>query len=764
MLEKIHTIENIGLFAAGTPSPAEFQRVTLIYAENGRGKSTLSAILRAASENDSASLLARRTLDTTGVPRIGMQVAGRPVKFENNAWTQPLPEFVVFDSEFVERNVYSGSEIRPDQRQSLLEFAIGDTAVSLKRDVDRITNEIAEANRRKTTSEAQITGFRRGMPLREFRDLEVNPNCDKEIEDLKIKIAVARQQQGIMRRPDPASTPLIDPDLTQFLGVLAGSMEGMEGSAEAKVKEHLSKHPGIGIESWVSQGQKYITGDDCPFCSQNLAGIELIRAYKVHFNTAYNELKEKVRSLSGQIDSMLPQSLGQTYRELHAKNLERIAAWSDQFQITPPSFNDAVVTGEIEQIRRTLLDLAGIKSNSPLERLDGGEQIADVHRRVEVVNLELKSYNAKVQSICETFTKFKQSLGESDIPSMESLLQRLETQKARHTEPVLGSIRELDSAENLKNQLEQQKVAARGQLDQLMEATLNSLLIEINKWLVKFGASFSIIELKPDYQGGGIPRSKFALRIRGKSVALGSRGASSPVFANTLSEGDKRSLAFAFFLSRLRQRQDLAHLVVVVDDPVTSFDRNRRSRTKDALAELSQASNQIIVLAHDAFFLRDLERFIREKARVQTKVLEVRRAQNEYSEITDGNIEEICLSDYHQHYLCVREFVEAGPSSDSRKAAMALRTLVEGHLHRRFPFHLKPGVMLGSLITEIEQADQQNPMVVLKPHVRELRALNGYASKYHHDTNPSPESEPISDAELLTYCKQGLQLIHTGAL
>jgi wobble nucleotide-excising tRNase len=144
-------------------------------------------------------------------------------------------------------------------------------------------------------------------------------------------------------------------------------------------------------------------------------------------------------------------------------------------------------------------------------------------------------------------------------------------------------------------------------------------------------------------------------------------------------------------------------------------------------------------------------------------MLEVRRAPGEYSEIVDGNIEEICISDYHQHYLCVREFVEASPSADSRKAAMALRTLVEGHLHRRFPYHLKPGVMLGSLITEIEQAAQQSPMVVLKPYVREFRAFNGFASKYHHDTNPSPESEPISDAELLVYCMQGLQLIHTGA-
>jgi hypothetical protein len=37
-----------------------------------------------------------------------------------------LPDIVVFDSEFVEHNVYSGFEVRSEQRQALLEFALGD--------------------------------------------------------------------------------------------------------------------------------------------------------------------------------------------------------------------------------------------------------------------------------------------------------------------------------------------------------------------------------------------------------------------------------------------------------------------------------------------------------------------------------------------------------------------------------------------------------------------------------------------------------------
>ena len=44
MLEKIIRLENIGLFAVGTPKAVDFKKATLIYADNARGKSTLSAI------------------------------------------------------------------------------------------------------------------------------------------------------------------------------------------------------------------------------------------------------------------------------------------------------------------------------------------------------------------------------------------------------------------------------------------------------------------------------------------------------------------------------------------------------------------------------------------------------------------------------------------------------------------------------------------------------------------------------------------------
>ena len=45
-----------------------------------------------------------------------------------------------------------------------------------------------------------------------------------------------------------------------------------------------------------------------------------------------------------------------------------------------------------------------------------------------------------------------------------------------------------------------------------------------------------------------------------------------PNFRNTLSESDKRLLAFAFFVSLLSHDRELDKKVVVFDDPMSSFE------------------------------------------------------------------------------------------------------------------------------------------------------------------------------------------------
>ena len=58
-----------------------------------------------------------------------------------------------------------------------------------------------------------------------------------------------------------------------------------------------------------------------------------------------------------------------------------------------------------------------------------------------------------------------------------------------------------------------------------------------------------------------------------------SENLSEPSFRNTLSAGDKSTLALALFLAKLNADPALNETIVVLDDPFTSLDSFRRQFT-----------------------------------------------------------------------------------------------------------------------------------------------------------------------------------------
>jgi wobble nucleotide-excising tRNase len=68
MLKRIQAIKGIGLFHDSNGSPHAFDRSTLIYAENGRGKSTLASIFRSCATGNASLINSRKTLDGTISP------------------------------------------------------------------------------------------------------------------------------------------------------------------------------------------------------------------------------------------------------------------------------------------------------------------------------------------------------------------------------------------------------------------------------------------------------------------------------------------------------------------------------------------------------------------------------------------------------------------------------------------------------------------------------------------------------------------------
>jgi wobble nucleotide-excising tRNase len=174
MIRKILKLQNVGLLQDATQNGAvDLARVTAIYADNGRGKSTLATVLRACQLGDAGRLQAKKTIDATNDPEVKFLLpTGSHVDFTANVWATTLPDIVVFDSEFVEQNIYSGFEVRTDQRQSLLEFALGDQTVQLKKQIDQLANDIATQTGKKAQAEKTLAGFATPYPVAQFITLQ----------------------------------------------------------------------------------------------------------------------------------------------------------------------------------------------------------------------------------------------------------------------------------------------------------------------------------------------------------------------------------------------------------------------------------------------------------------------------------------------------------------------------------------------------------------------------------------------------------------
>jgi wobble nucleotide-excising tRNase len=64
MLSKI-VIQNIGVLRAfNTPNATKLDKLTLFYGRNGRGKSTLTLVLRAARDAEAATVLGRQAVSS----------------------------------------------------------------------------------------------------------------------------------------------------------------------------------------------------------------------------------------------------------------------------------------------------------------------------------------------------------------------------------------------------------------------------------------------------------------------------------------------------------------------------------------------------------------------------------------------------------------------------------------------------------------------------------------------------------------------------
>jgi wobble nucleotide-excising tRNase len=202
MLRKFVSIKNVGRFEKyGAGGDVELKRYNLIYAENGRGKTTMCAVLHSLQSGDGAPVIGRKTLGQNDPPEIEILTASGLITFHQGAWTGTLPQLAIFDSIFVSENVHSGDVVDVEHRRSLYRVIVGKQGVDLAKEIEALDGKSRAKAAEIGQKTAAVSRFAPiAMSVDEFLGMEEQPTIVEEIESKERELDAVKQTAQIRDR------------------------------------------------------------------------------------------------------------------------------------------------------------------------------------------------------------------------------------------------------------------------------------------------------------------------------------------------------------------------------------------------------------------------------------------------------------------------------------------------------------------------------------------------------------------------------------
>ena len=443
-IERLQLLRNVGQFdSVTTGAQTPLTRLSLIYAENGRGKTTLATILRSLGTGDTALIDERRRLGSAHAPHIVLASAGAPFTYQNGAWSVLHPDIAVFDDGFVAANVCSGIAIETAHKQNLHELILGARGVALNSALQGHVERIEEHNRALRLKGDAIPAAARGtLTVDAFCKLAVNPVIDARIARAEQSLSAAQAAGAIRVRPAFTALSLPTFDRDGLNALLARGLPALEADAAARVKAHL-RRLGRDGETWVGEGMTRIAGasqdqpgEICPFCAQDLAASPLIRHYQAYFSDAYAELRNTINQIGKGINTTHGGDVPAAFERAVRVAVENREFWRPFTDIPDIDMDTAAIVRAWSAARDAVLTILRAKAAAPLDAMElSPECIAaidayDVHRAM-VADLSdaLLARNPSIAIV-------KEQAAVADIATLSDDLAKLTAVRTRHQTPT----------------------------------------------------------------------------------------------------------------------------------------------------------------------------------------------------------------------------------------------------------------------------------------------------------------------------------------
>ncbi|WP_231168497.1 AAA family ATPase [Helicobacter pylori] len=609
----------------------EFKDYNVIFGNNGCGKTSLIRAFELLISKDKC-IEKYRTISTAESPSIEFECKDGSYKIEPNS-NIGAPSFKVeiYNSDFLHNNAPFNSEFglkKLDDGIIILEGSVlGEETKEInqlkncKEKVEKRKKKIKDENSAETLSAKQesaikkydkeIEKIRKEMTSKTIQitldEIKINNICEVSKNKFKVQEDALTNLEKDFDELDEAMKKFDDlkeMELPKDYQTIKDKLESLfsfdmdkeAGQVSEEIKEHMSK---VGRE-FIKKGielQKKMPDNACPFCTQEITN-NIIQVYTSYFNKRIEQFNQDSLEVSGTLKKILEQW---NIKEI-LQSFERF----EPFMKKDSSTNKESLKNALEQIKVLLEKLQ--------KEVDKKWGVKNKEKFQETDKKLLENYEKFQKCVDETRNILKQKKEQKEkLEKLKTELKEARIKKAKHDSYWQKSKEEAERKLSVLN---------------CRHERLNRLLEKINKKLKGlYDQKRPDIETINNYlKALNLPKYSLDKDYR---IVLNSDALENSEAKIILSDGEKTTLAFAYFLARLKlfyKKEDLKNLVVVIDDPISSLDEQRIYNTTCLVAKINQElareklSNeenkaQVFVLTHNHTFMARLINMIGKHAR-----------------------------------------------------------------------------------------------------------------------------------------------------
>ncbi len=403
----------------------------------------------------------------------------------------------------------------------------------------------------------------------------------------------------------------------------------------------------------------------CPFCTQKITN-NIIQAYTSYFNKSIEQFNQDSLEISGTLKNILNQW---NIKEI-LQSFERFEPFMEDFLKEKKSLENALeqIKDSLEELQKEVDKKEGAKNEEKFQETD--KKLSENYKKLQKCVNETRNILNQKKEQKKKLEKLKTKLKEARI------------KKAKH-----------DSYDWQKSKEEAERKLSV--LNRRHER-LNRLLEKIDNKLKELND-----QKRPDIKiinnylkALNLPKYSLDKDYR---IVLNSDVLENSEAEMILSGGEKTTLAFAYFLARLKlfyKKEDLKDLVVIIDDPISSLDEQRIYNTSDIVAKINQElagealkdedKVQVFVLTHNHTFMARLINMVGKHARY----FQLERNQNQLKIVCKNEVVGYFDTFYLLLFREVYEFAKKEKVQDNCNEAInygnKVRILLESFLKINF--------------------------------------------------------------------------------